>query len=151
MRVCSSVQSSVEFFFRSTISTWIFTITRNLCMNELRRRSRHRASPLDYADGTGEHRSGRCSNRRGSQTSVMPLSRLSYWKKSSKPSPSCPKGNAQPSSCFARRTSLTTRWPQYCGFLFQQRKRSSIAVERNRKGSCGRTCARAVGRSLFTR
>lgn len=28
-------------------STWLFTIARNLCLNELRRRSRHRAESLD--------------------------------------------------------------------------------------------------------
>jgi RNA polymerase sigma-70 factor, ECF subfamily len=28
-------------------STWIYTIARNLCLNELRRRSRHPAEPLD--------------------------------------------------------------------------------------------------------
>src|SRR3954467_15300378 len=34
-------------------STWLFTIARNLCLNELRRRSRHRAESLD-ATVTGE-------------------------------------------------------------------------------------------------
>jgi RNA polymerase sigma-70 factor, ECF subfamily len=29
------------------VSTWIFTIARNLCLNELRRRRRHPAEPLD--------------------------------------------------------------------------------------------------------
>src|SRR6266699_222203 len=28
-------------------STWLFTITRNLCLNEIRRRSRHPAESLD--------------------------------------------------------------------------------------------------------
>jgi RNA polymerase sigma-70 factor, ECF subfamily len=28
-------------------STWLFTIARNLCLNEIRRRSRHRADSLD--------------------------------------------------------------------------------------------------------
>ncbi len=30
-------------------STWLFTITRNLCLNEIRRRSRHPAESLDAA------------------------------------------------------------------------------------------------------
>jgi RNA polymerase sigma-70 factor (ECF subfamily) len=34
-------------------STWLFTIARNLCLNEIRRRSRHRADSLD-ASGFGE-------------------------------------------------------------------------------------------------
>jgi RNA polymerase sigma-70 factor (ECF subfamily) len=29
------------------VSTWIFTIARNLCLNEIRRRRRHPAEPLD--------------------------------------------------------------------------------------------------------
>ena len=35
--------------YRSTakISTWLFTIARNLCLNEIRRRSRHPAESLD--------------------------------------------------------------------------------------------------------
>jgi RNA polymerase sigma-70 factor (ECF subfamily) len=37
------------------VSTWIFTIARNLCLNELRRRRRHPAESLDAppADGDG--------------------------------------------------------------------------------------------------
>ena len=34
-------------------STWLFTIARNLCLNELRRRSRHPAESLD-ATHTGD-------------------------------------------------------------------------------------------------
>src|SRR5688572_23531513 len=34
-------QASAKF------STWLFTITRNLCLNEIRRRSRHPADSLD--------------------------------------------------------------------------------------------------------
>ena len=30
-------------------STWLFTIARNMCLNEIRRRSRHRADSLDAA------------------------------------------------------------------------------------------------------
>lgn len=37
-----------RFHFRCRVSTWIFTITRNLCLNELRRRGRHRVASLDY-------------------------------------------------------------------------------------------------------
>jgi RNA polymerase sigma-70 factor (ECF subfamily) len=32
-------------------STWLFTIARNLCLNELRRRSRHRAESLEETHG----------------------------------------------------------------------------------------------------
>jgi RNA polymerase sigma-70 factor (ECF subfamily) len=37
-------------------STWLFTIARNLCLNEIRRRSRHPADSLDatFADDDGQ-------------------------------------------------------------------------------------------------
>ena len=35
-------------------STWLFTIARNLCLNELRRRSRHPAESLDETRGENE-------------------------------------------------------------------------------------------------
>ncbi len=37
-------------------STWLYTIARNLCLNELRRRSRHPAESLDAATAESEHR-----------------------------------------------------------------------------------------------
>ena len=36
-------------------STWLFTIARNLCLNEIRRRSRHPAESLDHALTDDEH------------------------------------------------------------------------------------------------
>lgn len=37
-------------------STWLFTIARNLCLNEIRRRSRHPAESLDQThDGADDH------------------------------------------------------------------------------------------------
>lgn len=43
-------QASAKF------STWLFTVARNACLNELRRRSRHPAEPLDapHPDHEGE-------------------------------------------------------------------------------------------------
>src|SRR5689334_8788385 len=35
-------------------STWLFTIARNLCLNEIRRRSRHPADSLDETYGDGD-------------------------------------------------------------------------------------------------
>lgn len=35
-------------------STWLFTIARNLCLNEIRRRTRHPAESLDQQDATGD-------------------------------------------------------------------------------------------------
>jgi len=35
-------------------STWLFTIARNLCLNEIRRRSRHPAESLDETYGDGD-------------------------------------------------------------------------------------------------
>ena len=35
-------------------STWLYTIARNLCLNEIRRRSRHPAEPMEGAADQGE-------------------------------------------------------------------------------------------------
>lgn len=40
-------------------STWLFTIARNLCLNELRRRARHPADSLEESGGEGEETGGR--------------------------------------------------------------------------------------------
>jgi RNA polymerase sigma-70 factor (ECF subfamily) len=46
----SRYQASAKF------STWLFTIARNLALNEIRRRTRHPADPLEGdADESGEH------------------------------------------------------------------------------------------------
>lgn len=40
-------KSSSRYEVSARFSTWLFTITRNLCLNEIRRRSRHPADSLD--------------------------------------------------------------------------------------------------------
>lgn len=40
-------RSAARYRVTSKFSTWLFTIARNLCLNELRRRSRHPAESLD--------------------------------------------------------------------------------------------------------
>ena len=40
-------RSAHRYQVAAKFSTWIFTITRNLCLNEIRRRSRHPADSLD--------------------------------------------------------------------------------------------------------
>jgi len=40
-------KSAHRYEVSSKFSTWLFTIARNLCLNEIRRRSRHPASSLD--------------------------------------------------------------------------------------------------------
>jgi RNA polymerase sigma-70 factor (ECF subfamily) len=40
-------RSAHRYQVSSKFSTWLFTIARNLCLNEIRRRSRHRAESLD--------------------------------------------------------------------------------------------------------
>ena len=37
-----------RFRFQAKFSSWLFAITRNLCLNELRRRARHRTQPLEH-------------------------------------------------------------------------------------------------------
>jgi RNA polymerase sigma-70 factor, ECF subfamily len=40
-------KSRARYRASAKFSTWLFTIARNLCLNELRRRARHPAEPLD--------------------------------------------------------------------------------------------------------
>jgi RNA polymerase sigma-70 factor, ECF subfamily len=40
-------KSAHRYEASAKFSTWLFTIARNLCLNEIRRRSRHPAEPLD--------------------------------------------------------------------------------------------------------
>ena len=40
-------KSAGRYEISAKFSTWLFTITRNLCLNEIRRRSRHPAESLD--------------------------------------------------------------------------------------------------------
>src|SRR3954468_6157291 len=40
-------KSASRYEISSKFSTWLFTIARNLSLNEIRRRSRHPAEPLD--------------------------------------------------------------------------------------------------------
>jgi RNA polymerase sigma-70 factor (ECF subfamily) len=42
-------KSADRYAVSSKFSTWLFTIARNLCLNEIRRRSRHPADSLDAA------------------------------------------------------------------------------------------------------
>src|SRR5215831_14299784 len=40
-------KSAERYRVSAKFSTWLYTIARNLCLNEIRRRSRHPADPLD--------------------------------------------------------------------------------------------------------
>ncbi len=40
-------KSADRYEAKAKFTTWLFTITRNLCLNEIRRRSRHRAESLE--------------------------------------------------------------------------------------------------------
>jgi RNA polymerase sigma-70 factor (ECF subfamily) len=42
-------RSAARYEASAKFSTWLFTIARNLCLNEIRRRSRHPAEPLEPA------------------------------------------------------------------------------------------------------
>lgn len=43
-------KSADRYRVEAKFSTWLFTIARNLCLNEIRRRSRHPAESLDAAE-----------------------------------------------------------------------------------------------------
>jgi RNA polymerase sigma-70 factor (ECF subfamily) len=49
-------KSAHRYEVTAKFSTWIFTIARNLCLNEIRRRSRHPADSIDATrEGDEEH------------------------------------------------------------------------------------------------
>ena len=52
-------KSAHRYRASAKFSTWLFTIARNLCLNEIRRRSRHRAESLDATYPEQEDRPGR--------------------------------------------------------------------------------------------
>jgi RNA polymerase sigma-70 factor (ECF subfamily) len=47
-------KSAHRYEVSAKFSTWIFTIARNLCLNEIRRRSRHPAESLDAASAEND-------------------------------------------------------------------------------------------------
>ncbi len=47
-------RSASRYRVSAKFTTWLFTIARNLCLNELRRRSRHPAESLDAADSEND-------------------------------------------------------------------------------------------------
>lgn len=48
-------QSAARYEVSAKFSTWIFTIARHLCLNEIRRRGRHPAQSLDAAQSEDEN------------------------------------------------------------------------------------------------
>jgi RNA polymerase sigma-70 factor, ECF subfamily len=47
-------KSAARYQASAKFSTWLFTIARNLCLNEIRRRSRHPAESLDQTRDDGD-------------------------------------------------------------------------------------------------
>jgi RNA polymerase sigma-70 factor, ECF subfamily len=52
-------QSAGRYEVSARFSTWIFTIARRLCLNEIRRRSRHRAESLESSQSDNEEQAPR--------------------------------------------------------------------------------------------
>jgi RNA polymerase sigma-70 factor (ECF subfamily) len=52
-------KSAERYRVSAKFSTWLFTIARNLCLNEIRRRSRHPAESLEVAQEQKEDQPGR--------------------------------------------------------------------------------------------
>ena len=52
-------KSADRYRVEAKFSTWLFTITRTLCLNEIRRRSRHPAESLDAAENPDDDSAGR--------------------------------------------------------------------------------------------
>ena len=60
---------------RAKFSTWLFTIARNLCLNELRRRSRHPAESLEETHGEQE---GQLQRQYEDKKNFLPTETLLY-------------------------------------------------------------------------
>src|SRR6201995_5292288 len=52
-------KSAHRYEVTAKFSTWLFTIARNLCLNEIRRRSRHTADSLDASMATDDEGMGK--------------------------------------------------------------------------------------------
>src|SRR6266404_7358359 len=52
-------RSAHRYHVASKFSTWVFTIARNLCLNEIRRRSRHPADSMDAGGLEGDDQPAR--------------------------------------------------------------------------------------------
>ena len=52
-------KSAARYRVEAKFTTWLFTIARNLCLNEIRRRSRHPAESIDAAEAGHEDVPGR--------------------------------------------------------------------------------------------
>ena len=57
-------------------STWLFTIARNLCLNELRRRSRHPAESLEETHAENESRDGGTQRQYEDKSQMAPPEKL---------------------------------------------------------------------------
>ena len=97
-------KSADRYQVSSKFSTWLFTIARNLCLNEIRRRTRHRAESMDAPHPEQEDQP--LHQFEDKQTASPPDAFCTAnWKpKSSRPWPTCPRTSGWP-SCSADRTS----------------------------------------------
>ena len=105
-------KSARRYRSSARFSTWLFTIARNLCLNEIRRRSRH---PAESLDATQPGQEGQPQHQVEDRT-AFPLRKAccggssrtrwtARW-------PSCPKTSARPSFSAGRRNSVTRRFPR---------------------------------------
>ena len=85
-------------------STWLFTIARNLCLNEIRRRSRHPAESIEETHAENEDQPRRQYEDKSQIAPPEKLLQENWRKKSRRRSPNCRKTSAPP-FCSAGRTS----------------------------------------------
>jgi len=69
-------KSAKRYESRAKFSTWLFTIARNLCLNEIRRRSRHPADSLEETHAEHESRDGGTRQQFEDKSSVPPPEKL---------------------------------------------------------------------------
>lgn len=106
-------QSAKRYEVSAKFSTWIFTIARRLCLNEIRRRGRHPAESLESSQSDHEDQPAR-QFEDVKTFSPRKRSCMGNWRKKSKrPWRNCRKNSGWP-SCYAARTNSPMRKSPKC-------------------------------------
>jgi len=95
-------KSRARYERTAKFSTWLFTIARNLCLNEIRRRSRHPAESLEETHAENEDQPSRQYEDKKVSLPTDDVLHGELAKKSRKPWRNCPRTSARPSCSAAR-------------------------------------------------
>ena len=120
-------QSASRYQVSAKFSTWIFTIARHVCLNEIRRRSRHPAESIESSLPESDEPATRQFEDHKTFTPPEAFLHANSKPKSSRRWINCPKNSAWPSSFAARMTFPTRKSPASSASPFPPPSPSSIA------------------------